>query len=70
MERAGLLVRGTDAGFVYHPLLRDFLLDRLKAERSEPEWRALNATVAPALDQDGDPVEAIEHWLEAHAWPT
>ena len=69
VERAGLLVRRTDRGFVYHPLLRDFLLDRLREERGEPEWRALNAAVAPALDQDGDPVEAIEHWLEAHAWP-
>ena len=69
VERAGLLVRRTDRGFVYHPLLRDFLLDRLREERGEPEWRALNAAAAPALDQGGDPVGAIEHWLEAHAWP-
>ena len=68
IEGAGLFVRRTDGGFVYHPLLRDFLLERLRTQRSEEEWRLLNAAVAPALDADGDAVEAIEHWLEAHAW--
>jgi LuxR family transcriptional regulator, maltose regulon positive regulatory protein len=68
IEGAGLLVRRTDDGFVYHPLLRDFLLERLRAQCSEDEWRSLNAAAAPALDADGDAVGAIEHWLEAHAW--
>ena len=70
IERAGLLIRRTHGsqGFVYHPLLRDFLLERLRAERSGPDWRALHAAIAPALDEEGDAVGAIEHWLEGHRW--
>lgn len=71
IERAGLLVRRVHdgRGFVYHPLLREFLLERLRAGRSAPEWRALHAATAPALDEEGDVVGAIEHWLEGHCWP-
>lgn len=71
VERAGLLVRRAHdgRGFVYHPLLREFLLERLRAGRSEPDWRALHAAVAPALHDEGDAVGAIEHWLEGQSWP-
>jgi DNA-binding SARP family transcriptional activator len=70
VESAGLLVRGVDGGrgFLYHPLLREFLLDVLRAEASEDELAALHAAIAPALDEDGDAVGAIEHWLEGHCW--
>jgi DNA-binding SARP family transcriptional activator len=70
IERAGILVRaqGEDA-FAYHPLLREFLLQRLGAESGEEEQRRLRGVVAPAIAQDGDPIEAIEHWLAAGSWP-
>jgi len=70
VERAGLLVRRVPdgRGFAYHPLLREFLLERLRTGCSEPDWQALNAAVAPALDGEGDAVGAIEHWLEGHRW--
>jgi DNA-binding SARP family transcriptional activator/tetratricopeptide (TPR) repeat protein len=70
VESAGLLVRPVEngRGFVYHPLLREHLLDVLHAETTEADLRALHAAVAPALDEDGEPVAAIEHWLAGHRW--
>ncbi len=71
LKRAGMLVRLTDeeGAFAYHRLLREFLLDRLEAERGEEERRRLHAVVAPAIADAGEPVEAIEHWLEGRSWP-
>ena len=71
LERAGMLIRrlGGDAGFSYHPLLREFLNDRAHAELAPGERRRLHATVAPAMAADGDGIGAIEHWLEAESWP-
>ena len=71
VEGAGLLVRTVHdgRGFVYHPLLREYLLDVLRAEAGEAELSALHAAIAPALDEEGDAVGAIEHWLEGHCWP-
>ena len=64
-----MLLRPADEGdgFTYHPLLREFLVERLDAERTEDERRRLHAAVAPAIAAAGDPIEAIEHWLAARA---
>jgi DNA-binding SARP family transcriptional activator len=70
IERAGLLVRrieGDDA-IAYHPLLREFLLERLRGHRDDEEWRRLHAAVAPAVAESGDGIAAVEHWLEAESW--
>jgi ATP/maltotriose-dependent transcriptional regulator MalT/DNA-binding SARP family transcriptional activator len=70
IERAGMLIRRVEAGdgFAYHPLLREFLLERLEVERGDEEWRRLHRTVAPAVTVAGDPIEGIEHWLQAQDW--
>jgi ATP/maltotriose-dependent transcriptional regulator MalT/DNA-binding SARP family transcriptional activator len=70
IEAAGMLVRrlGDGGAFAYHPLLRDFLVERLRGEREESEWRRLHAAVAPALAGTGDSIGAVEHWLEGHRW--
>jgi DNA-binding SARP family transcriptional activator len=69
-ERSGLMVRSIDGGeaFAYHPLLREFLLERLHALREDELQRSLHAAVAPAVADGGDPIGAIEHWLEAERW--
>jgi ATP/maltotriose-dependent transcriptional regulator MalT/DNA-binding SARP family transcriptional activator len=71
IERAGLMVRSIDGGkgFAYHPLLREFLLDRLEETRSEDARRSLHAAVAPAVAAQGDAIGAVEHWIEAGRWP-
>ncbi len=71
IERAGMLVRpaGGDGSYAYHPLLREFLLERLGFDRGEQELRRLHGAVAPAIAEAGDPVQAIEHWLAARSWP-
>jgi hypothetical protein len=70
IERAGMLIRqvGGEGGFAYHPLLREFLLERLGTDRGEAEQQRLHGLVAPAIAQDGDPIEAIEHLLAARSW--
>ncbi|MGH2962840.1 MAG: BTAD domain-containing putative transcriptional regulator [Solirubrobacterales bacterium] len=70
IERAGLLVRRFDdrEGFAYHPLLREFLQERLRTERAQPELRHLHAAAAPAVAEAGDPIGAVNHWLEARGW--
>ena len=70
VERAGLLIRhASDGGaFSFHPLLREFLLERLE-ERGPDERRTLYAAVAPVMAQEGDHTRAIEHWLAAESWP-
>lgn len=71
LERAGVLLRRMNAGeaFAYHPLLREFLVERLHAEQGDEERRRLHVAVAPAIADAGEPIEAIEHWLEAESWP-
>ena len=71
IERAGMLVRpaGEADGFAYHPLLRELLLSRLAVERTEEERRRLHGAVGGAVAEGGNPVEAVEHWLEARSWP-
>ena len=53
----------------YHPLVREFLLERVDAERPLPAVRALHGAVAPPLAAAGRAEEAIDHWLAAEAWP-
>jgi LuxR family transcriptional regulator, maltose regulon positive regulatory protein len=70
VERAGLLVRHLDQpqAWAYHPLLREFLLERLAIERDEDERRRLHAAIAPVVAEEGDPISGIEHWLDAGSW--
>jgi DNA-binding SARP family transcriptional activator len=70
IERAGMVVREVDdeGTFAYHPLLRELLLERLEVEHGEEELRRLHRAVAPVVAAGGDPIEAVEHWLEAQSW--
>jgi ATP/maltotriose-dependent transcriptional regulator MalT/DNA-binding SARP family transcriptional activator len=69
IERAGVLVRHLDGGgFAYHPLLRELLKERLRAQCTEEERRRLHAAVAPAVAEAGDAIGSVGHWLEAARW--
>jgi ATP/maltotriose-dependent transcriptional regulator MalT/DNA-binding SARP family transcriptional activator len=69
-DRAGVPVRWLgDEAFVYHPLVRSFLLEHARDEWDEPDWQRLHAVVAPAVAAGGDAIGAIEHWLAAARWP-
>jgi DNA-binding SARP family transcriptional activator len=57
-----------DGRLAHHPLVREFLLERLPLEREETEVRELNARVATALTASGRSEDAIAHWLAAEAW--
>ncbi|HYI38239.1 MAG TPA: BTAD domain-containing putative transcriptional regulator [Thermoleophilaceae bacterium] len=69
-QRAGLVLRPLDQGsrWSFHPLLREFLLARLEAERSEAELARLHALVAGVLAGAGRRREAVDHWLDAGEW--
>lgn len=72
LANRALFVRPLDPGersYRYHPLFREFLLERLHAERPPGRVRELHAGAARALSAEGRPAEALEHWLEAEAWP-
>ena len=71
LARVGLPVRsgeGDPPWIAYHPLVREFLVDRLEKERTSERQRELHLSVAPALGAAGRAEEAIEHWLAAEAW--
>jgi ATP/maltotriose-dependent transcriptional regulator MalT/DNA-binding SARP family transcriptional activator len=70
IERAGMLVRELDGakGFAYHPLLRELLRDRLRAQCGDDELRRLHEAAAPAVAESGDAIGAIDHWLQAASW--
>jgi ATP/maltotriose-dependent transcriptional regulator MalT/DNA-binding SARP family transcriptional activator len=70
VERTGLLLRAIDDGeaFAYHPLLREFLLERLRGLNDDQRRMRLHARVAPAVAAGGDAIGAIEHWIEAERW--
>lgn len=71
LARVGLPVRaeqGRAPWLAYHPLVREFLCDRLEKERTPELQRELHRLVAPALAASGRAEEAIEHWLAAEAW--
>ena len=72
VTRLGLPLRPVDAAqtwLAYHPLVREFLAERLEAERAPTEIRELHALVARPLAGAGRVEEAISHWLAAEAWP-
>ena len=69
--RAGLRprpVHNADGRLAHHPLVREFLLDRLELERDGEVVRDLNARVAAALAASGRVEDAIQHWIAAEAW--
>ena len=71
LTTVGLPIRsgeGARPWVAYHPLVREFLLDRLERERPPEARRDLHLRVAPALVAAGRGEEAIEHWLSAEAW--
>jgi ATP/maltotriose-dependent transcriptional regulator MalT/DNA-binding SARP family transcriptional activator len=71
LERAGMPLRRLDdsGAFAYHPLLREFLLERLRTRCTDDERRELHAAVAPAVAEGAGAMAAIDHWLEAERWP-
>ena len=64
--RRDLFLRPLDGSgrLAYHPLFREFLLERLSVELEETERRDLHAALAAALSEER-PLEAVEHWLAA-----
>jgi ATP/maltotriose-dependent transcriptional regulator MalT/DNA-binding SARP family transcriptional activator len=67
----GLFLRPHPSGHgarAFHPLFREFLLERLREERSEAERQALHAQAAETLARAGRIADAVEHWLEAGRW--
>jgi ATP/maltotriose-dependent transcriptional regulator MalT/DNA-binding SARP family transcriptional activator len=71
LTTVGLPIRSGDGArpwVAYHPLVREFLLDRLERERPPEAQRDLHLRVAPALVAAGRGEEAIEHWLSAESW--
>jgi len=70
-EHAWLFLRraadGDDA-LVYHPLFREFLLQRLEVERDVEQLSALRARVGELVWAEGEQLEAIELWVAAGAW--
>jgi DNA-binding SARP family transcriptional activator len=70
VDLAGLLDRPLSSEEPsYHPLLREFLEERLDTERDADQRRDLHARIASAIEHAGDPAETIEHWLAAERWP-
>lgn len=65
-DRLGLLVRSTQSSEIrdWHPLLREFLLRRLRHRSSPAEIAAMHLRVAKALDGI-DPLTATGHYLES-----
>ena len=61
-------IHDADGRLAYHPLVREFLLDRLALERDEDAVRDLNARLASALAASGRVEDAIPHWIAAEAW--
>jgi ATP/maltotriose-dependent transcriptional regulator MalT/DNA-binding SARP family transcriptional activator len=63
VEAAGVFVRPAGDSYALHPLFRDFLRARLRAEREAAELSDLHLRVGGALASSGRTLEAIEHWL-------
>jgi DNA-binding SARP family transcriptional activator len=61
------LIQGEGERPAYHPLVREFLRDRLERERPDSRRRELHGRVAEALEAADRGPEAVEHWLSAGA---
>jgi len=59
---------GREATYQFHPLFRDFLLARLREERSPQELASLHRRAAGYAEASGDPEEALRLWRDAGAW--
>jgi hypothetical protein len=53
--------------FAYHPC-SGAAAGAPRGGAREEERRRLHRTVAPVVAAGGDPIEAVEHWLEAQSW--
>ena len=53
--------------FAYHPLVRDFLSERLRRERGAGDRAELHRRCAQALEDAGRGPEAVDQWLEGDA---
>ena len=49
--------------------MRELLREQLAGDLDDGARRTLHAQLAHAAREDGQPVTAIEHWLDAEAWP-
>lgn len=70
-ERLGLFVTPVDAArrrARLHPLVREFLLERLHAERDPAALRELHAALAGPVEEAGRLEDAVDHWLDAGRW--
>ena len=71
LEAANLFVvklASEEPTYRYHALFREFLLLQLQAGKGD-EQTALHHRAADLLSDAGDMEEALEHFLEAGAWP-
>ena len=60
---------GAEPVYVFHALFRNFLLTRAKATFSEAQMDALRLLAAGLLADHGQIDAAMEHLLQANAWP-
>lgn len=70
LRQRALFVHERDGGvtLAYHPVVREFLLDRVRRERPPGELRDLHRRAGGALLAAGRPVAAIDHLLSAEDW--
>jgi DNA-binding SARP family transcriptional activator len=59
---------GAGERLAFHPLFREFLVQRLEDELDRTELRELHAALAGAISNER-PLEAVEHWLAAGQEP-
>ena len=68
LNEQGLFTFPMDAGhteYRYHPLFRDFLQRRLLEVEGEDIWHWLHRRAAKLFLEEGDPIQAVEHFLAA-----
>ncbi len=59
---------GTRPAYAYHPLLREFLLERARAELPEKQQHALKRRAARHLEEAGEADEAARLYRETEHW--
>lgn len=68
LYRRYLFTNRTETAFEFHPLLREFLLARARADFSKEELAALVGRAAALLEADGQIGEAALHYRDAQNW--